>query len=190
MIDRQPRNRGSATSARSSVPRSAPSHADTVSSSSQDRSAGGRIFAGAPRRRAHRPTETARMAMNWQQELLEQTIAAAQPEQRAKKVSVPITRITTNPTADRVERALFSSSKSPVYAPRASRQRATCRRRWSRGFGCPSQIRSIADADRSRRPFTEQEGEGGVDPKGGDSQRWPQRGALQNFRLPAQDAAR
>jgi|TARA_B100000768_G_C11247395_1_gene362419 hypothetical protein len=61
------------------------------------------------------------MAMNWQQELLEQTIAAAQPEQRAKKVSVPITRITTNPTADRVERALFSSSKSPVYAPRASR---------------------------------------------------------------------
>ena len=58
------------------------------------------------------------------------------------------------------------------------------------GIRMPSQIRSIADADRFRRPFTEQEGEGGVDPKGGDSQRWPQRGALQNFRLPAQDAAR
>ena len=39
--------------------------------------------------------------MNWQQELLAQTIAAAQPA--AKKVSAPIAHIPTNPSADRVD---------------------------------------------------------------------------------------
>ena len=39
--------------------------------------------------------------MNWQQELLAQTIAAVQPA--AKKVSAPIAHIPTNPSADRVD---------------------------------------------------------------------------------------
>jgi len=63
------------------------------------------------------------MAMNWQQELLEQTIAAAQPEQRAKKVSVPITRITTNPTADRVERPFLLIKEPRLRSSRFSSAR-------------------------------------------------------------------
>ena len=56
------------------------------------------------------PTDPARMAMNWQQELLAQTIAAAQPA--AKKVSAPIAHIPTNPSADRVDPRPFLP-KSP-----------------------------------------------------------------------------
>ena len=110
------------------------------------------------------PTDPARMAMNWQQELLAQTIAAAQPA--AKKVSAPIAHIPTNPSADRVDPRPF--------LPKS-----------------PSMVRSTdppdADADRSRRSFPEQEGERGVGPR---SQGWSQRGALQGDRRPAQDAAR
>lgn len=109
------------------------------------------------------PTDPARMAMNWQQELLAQTIAAVQPA--AKKVSAPIAHIPTNPSADRVDPRPFLP-QSPL-------------------------VRSIdppdADADRSRRSFPEQEGERGVDPC---FQGWSQRGALQGDRRPAQDAAR
>ena len=110
------------------------------------------------------PTDPASMAMNWQQELLAQTIAAAQPA--AKKVSAPIAHIPTNPSADRVDPRPFLP-KSPLMV---------------RSTDPPD-----ADADRSRRSFPEQEGERGVGPR---SQGWSQRGALQGDRRPAQDAAR
>ena len=109
------------------------------------------------------PTDPARMAMNWQQELLAQTIAAAQPA--AKKVSAPIAHIPTNPSADRVDPRPFLPQSRLV-----------------RSIDPPD-----ADADRSRRSFPEQEGERGVDPC---FQGWSQRGALQGDRRPAQDAAR
>jgi len=123
-----------------------------------DRTAGNTIQVGSGR--TFLPTDPARMAMNWQQELLAQTIAAAQPA--AKKVSAPIAHIPTNPSADRVDPRPFLPKSPPIDPP-------------------------DADADRSRRSFPEQEGEGGVDPC---SQGWSQRGALQGDRRPAQDAAR
>ena len=71
--------------------------------------------------------------MNWQQELLAQTIAAVQPA--AKKVSAPIAHIPTNPSADRVDPRPFLPQSPSV-----------------RSIDPPD-----ADADRSRRSFPEQE---------------------------------